>query len=250
MLPAGVHNYTQFWHSCAAIVCSQATVAFLHPSTQALPAQAEALQQALWYSALAAALASSLSRTDAVTAAAQCALNAAYAGVEFTALRAAFTEPLMHICTTLNKARSTSSPAIDVAVHSRLTAVLCACLLSAGRPADAAAAVREWQKPPGHPCHAHVWAWIIEVTRVSGAPVGEILDKLGMYTCAAQVPQWVALSSTANPSHEQQKALDFACKYVTPAFLHTLLLQRGHMPVHVCYRKQIFVVKITLYISQ
>lgn len=203
-------------------MCSQATLAFLSPPTQTLPAQTEILRQALWYSALAAALASSLSRTDAVTAAAQCALNAALSGVEFTALRATLAEPLMHICTTLNKSRSTSGHTIDVALHSRLTGVLCACLLSAGFIADAAAAAREWLKPPAHPSHAHVWAWLIEVTRVSGAPVEDIMSKLGMYTCAAQAPQWAARSSAANGSQEQQKALDFACRHAS-VYVHGLL---------------------------
>lgn len=198
-------------------MCSQATIASLSPPTQSLPAQMEILQQSLWYSAAGAALACSLSRTDAATAAAQCALNAAYAGAEFTALRAALTEPLQHICATLNRLSSNSGKGIDVALHSRLTAVCCACLLSAGHTADAAAAAQEWQKPPAHPSHAHVWAWLIEVTRVHGAPVEDVMNKLGMYTCAAQVPQWVARSAAASGSQAQQQALDLACRHDSPA---------------------------------
>ena len=131
---------------------------------------------------------------------------------------------------------------MDVALHSRLTAVFCACLLSAGRPADAAVAAREWQKPPAHPSHAHVLAWIVEVTRVSGAPTEEILDKLGMYSCAGQAPQWVALSSAASNSHDQQKALDCAYRYFS-LNVHSLLLQHVHMPNHGRCRKQIVVTK-------
>jgi hypothetical protein len=211
-LCAGIPKYTQFWRSCAAIICSQAALTTLHPPTQSLPAQTETLQQSLWYSALAATLASSLKRVDTVIAATQCALNASYAGVEFPALRAAFTEPLLHVCTTLNHLRS-SGHEVNATMHAKLTAVCCACLLSAGRSADAVAAAHEWQKPPSHPSHAHVWEWLVEITRVSGAPVEDIMNKLGLYSCTTQAPYWVAHSTAAHASQDQQKSLDVACRH-------------------------------------
>lgn len=199
----------------------------MNPPTQSLPTQTEIIQQTLWYAAFAAALVAPLGRADVLTAAAQCSLNAASAGVEFPALRGALTEPLLHICTTLNRFRDCHTQEVAAHLHARLTAMCCACLLSVGRPADAITTAQKWQKPPAHPSHGHVWAWIVEITRASSITVEGIMEKLGMYPASVQAPLWVSRSAATSSLQEQQNALDIAHRNVPRALLFPVLLCPG-----------------------
>lgn len=215
---AGKSKHAQFWQAHAAMTCSRAYLQGVNPCTQPLPTQTGMRLEAAWFAALATELATNVKRQDTLRAAVQCAWNACCGGCDYPALRAAFVDPLTHVCAAARRGSEGAAP-LDPALDARINALLCACLLSAGRPEDACAHARAWQKPPAHDAHANVWGWLFEIARVPQVDVAVVASKLGIYTRAFQAPQWLAAARAAGGREEQFKALERACQVaaVSPA---------------------------------
>eukprot|EP00892_Ulva_mutabilis_P001347 jgi/Ulvmu1/11212/UM072_0049.1 len=212
---SGKPKHAQFWQAAAAITCSRAFLAGVSPPTQTLPVQMTMRLEVAWYAALAAQLAVGLGRSDTLRAAVQCMWNACCGGCEFAALRAAFVDPLTLACGALHAAGGAAPTAGDPWLTARINALLCACLLSAGRPGDAVAHARAWQRPPPHAAHRELWGWVFEVTRAPEMEAAAVTEKLGMYPRAFQAEQWLAAARAAPGAPEQRKALERACKAAT-----------------------------------
>lgn len=208
---AGKPKHVQFWQAAAAITCSRAFLEGVRPPTQPLPTQVVMRLESAWFAALAAQLAAGLGRADTLCAAAQCAWNACCGCCDYAALRGAFVGPLTLVCRAL-QAGGDAAASRDRGLDARVNGLLCACLLSAGRPQDACAHARSWPRLPAHRAHTAVWGWLFEVTRVPEVDGAAATNKLGMYSRAFQAVQWLAAARVAPGQPEQRAALERACK--------------------------------------
>lgn len=194
------------------MTCSRAYLQGVSPCTQSLPTQVGMRREAAWFAALAAELAANLARYDTLRAATQCVWNACGGGCDFAPLRAAFVDPLTLVCAAAQRCRRNKSAAIDPWLDARVNALLCACMLSAGRAEAAITHARVWQTPPAHAAHSEVWAWLFEIARAPQVSATAVAEKLGMYSRAFQAQQWLAVARVATGHAAQRKALDRACK--------------------------------------